>query len=329
MKRLLILLLCCLLLSGCSFNMAESHLSTTAVPGTSPILPEAVAAQSLATSNEALLYYRYYDEPYLAPERRTILQSPSQAYEMALLTALIAGPSGRDDSLNTLFPEGTQVLSTARQGRTLFVTLSGEIMDRYADEAENLSSENAGTESILRRQLCMQSLVATVTENCDVDEVQILVEQGDNATESMRMRQKYFLTTSDDTLLTTPQTRQDNFILTPENTLNVILNKWEMRDWSRLYRYMASVDASNGETLMSQSDFITAMEALPQLTGFTFEGGSVSADGQTVTYSLNVSMLTADGQTLTRTGRVVRLCRENDCWKITFSQLTDWLEGVA
>ena len=162
-----------------------------------------------------------------------------------------------------------------------------------------------------------------------MDDVQILVEQGDDTTESMRMRQKYFLTTSDDTLLTTPQTRQDNFILTPENTLNVILNKWEMRDWSRLYRYMASVDTANGNTLMSQSDFITAMEALPQLTGFTFEGGSVSADGQTVTYTLNVSMITSDGQTLNRTGRVVRLCRENDCWKITFSQLTDWLGGAA
>ncbi len=329
MKRLCLLLLCCLLLSGCAVNSANYNLNATAVPGTSPILPEVQPAESLSSTHDALLYYRYYDEPYLAAERRTITQSPTQAYEMVLLTALVSGPSGRNDCLTSLFPEGTQVLSTAKQGRTLFVTLSHEIMDPYTDEDASISSETAASESILRRQLCMQSLVATVTENCDVDDVQILVEQSGNSAESMRMKQTYFLTTSDETLLTAPQTRQENLILSPENVLNVILNKWEMQDWSRLYRYMASTDSSSGEALMSQSEFASAMSALPQLTGFTFEGGSISTDGCYATYTLNVTLRVSDGQTVTRTGRVVRLCRENDCWKITYSQLTDWLEGVS
>ena len=329
MKRVCLLLLCCLLLGGCAVNVAESHLNTTAVPGTSPILPEVESAEALSSTHDALLYYRYYDEPYLAAERRTIVQSPTQAYEMVLLTALVAGPSGRDDSLNALFPEGTQVLSTAKQGRTLFVTLSKEIMDPYTDEDASISSETADSEAKLRRQLCMQSLVATVTENCDVDDVQILVEQSSSAAESMRLKEAYFLTTSDETLLTSPLNRQESLILSPENALNVILNKWEMRDWSRLYRYIASTDPSSGEELVSQTEFAAAMEALPQLTNFTFEGGSISTDGYYATYTLNVTLRASDGQTLTRSGRVVRLYRENDCWKITFSQLTDWLEGAA
>lgn len=113
---------------------------------------------------------------------------------MALISQLLLGPGTASADLNVLFPEGTRVLSTVRQGRTLFVTLSREIMNGYPDEPVDWQEDAEWrTEAPLRRVLCMQSLVATVTENCDVDQVQVLVQAGSTGSGSLRLKQNYFL----------------------------------------------------------------------------------------------------------------------------------------
>lgn len=289
------------------------------------LLPEAQAPAELYATQTATLYFRFLDEPYLAPETRAVTYAPSQAYELALLTSLLAGPSTHAAELTGVFPEGTRVLSTSRQGRILFVTLSKEIMNPYPDEDAGITAATAGTESLLRRQLCMQSLVATVTENCDVDDVQVLVEQTGTAADSLRLRQRYFLTTDDNSLLVGLQTRQEELLLTPGNTLRAILDRWATQDWTRLYRYLAAKDPATGEEKRSLSDFITAMEGLPRLVSCTFSGGSVSPDGCFVTFTLCPTLLT-DGQTRELPGRVLRLYREGDLWKISLAQLIQWLE---
>lgn len=314
-----------LALCGCAPMTPALQSTATAVPGTDPVLPEAQAPETLYTAQTATLYFRFQDEPYLAPESRVITQSPSEAYELALLTALLAGPSTHAASLTALFPEGTRVLSTARQGRTLFVTLSKEIMNPYPDEPAGMSSATANAASLIRRQLCMQSLVATVTENCDVDDVQVLVEQTGTAAESLRLKQRYFLTTEDDSLLVGLQTRQEDLLLTPGNTLRAILDKWLTQDWARLYLYLAAKDPVSGVERPSLSDFVTAMENLPRLAACDFSGGSVSPDGRWATFTLHAGILDGAG-TRQLPGRVVRLYRSNDLWQISLAQLTQWLE---
>lgn len=326
--RLFCVLCAAALLTACAPQKQEIPSEASTAPKPAVSLPEAKAPESLATDQEVLLYYRFSDEPYLAAEKRTLTLSPSEAYEMALVTALLAGPAGRTGDLTTLFPEGTRVLATSRQGRTLFVTLSREIMNAYADEGAALTPATASYESRLRRTLCMQSLVATVTENCDVDGVQVLVEQASSAAESLRLKEKYFLTTADETRLTVPQTRREELLLTPANTLRVVLEKWVLRDWSKLYLYLASTDPATGEGRKNLADFITAMENLPCLTGFTFEGGSLSPDGMNITYTITATLLAQDGQTINCEGKVLRLCRESERWTVPLTQLTGWLEGV-
>lgn len=293
--------------------------------GGDSLLPEAQAPAELYATQAATLYFRFLDEPYLAPETRAVTYAPSQAYELALITALLAGPSAHAAELTSLFPEGTRVLSTARQGRILFVTLSKEIMDPYPDEPADLSAATAGAESLLRRQLCMQSLVATVTENCDVDDVQVLVEQTGAAAESLRLRQRYFLTTDDDSLLVGLQIRQEELLLTPETTLRAILDGWITQDWARLYRYLAAKDPATGEERRSLADFIAAMEGLPRLVSCAFSGGSISLDGASATFTLCPAVLDG-GQAREIPGRVLRLCREDGLWRVPLAQLTQWLE---
>ena len=318
--KLLALLLGLCLLTGC-VPVGTPRTTATLSPETNQKLPDAVPDQ--ATEKEALLYFRYLTEPYLAAESRQVSHSPAEPYELALVKALLSGPTPQQAELTGLFPEGVQVLSTARQGRTLFVTLSREIMNRYPDESYDWQQQ---PESALRRRLCMQSLAATLTENCDVDQVQILVEQSGNTMGSLRLKQSYFLTTTDETLLTSPLTREETLLLTPGNALRVILDLWQQRDWQRLYLYIASADPMTGAEKRSYADFVALMEGLPSLMEADFAGGSVSADGRFSTYTVTAQLLTGDHQqAYTAT---VRLLRENGLWKVTLAQLTDWLEVV-
>lgn len=330
-KTLLALLLCAALCAGCAPVGVNPMLEAvaTVVPGTDPILPEAQedGSAALQTHQQATLYFRFLDEPLLAPESRTITQAPSQSYEMALLGELLSGPGTHSADLNGLFPEGTRVLSTVKQGRTLFVTLSDEIMNGYPDEPSAWRDGGVWqTEVPLRRVLCMQSLVATVTENCDVDQVQVLVQQDQAAVGSLRLKQRYFMDGSDDSVLVGPMTRDDALLLTPDTTLRVLLDCWQSQDWQRMYRYLALRDPSTGAERAPERDFVTAMEQLSRLTGADFTGGSLSASGTCMTYTLSAHLMDGTGSEWDVSDRVVRLYQEGDRWKTTLEQLTGWLE---
>ncbi|MBR2717671.1 MAG: GerMN domain-containing protein [Clostridia bacterium] len=321
MKKLLILLLVCvLLLSGCTAALPLAGSTATSVPGVSVRLPEAQAPAELDTRETATLYFRYLAEPFLAPETRIITASPSRAYEMTLLTALLAGPGSHATDLTALFPAGTRVLSTVTQGRTLFVTLSQEILSPYPDDAGISAAEQQ-----LRRQLCMQSIVATVTENCDIDQVQILVEQTGAASGSLRLQESYFLQDPASTRPVGPMTRNPDLLLTPSRTMELVCSLWKSRDWQRLYQYIALRDPTTGAGRVSYRDFVTAMENLPLLSGYTISGGSVTLDGTQATYVFDAATLQGSRETFHQ-GCILRLCRESGLWRVSLPQLTGWLE---
>ena len=317
-KPVILLLLLLLTLSGCAPLISPLQKeAATLVPGTDPVLPEAQAPASLSVKETAVLYFRYMDEPYLASEIRQVTHSPSKPFELSLLTELISGPGSHSSDLTALFPPGTRVLSTVSQGRTLFVTLSREIMDAYPDDASVSDAERR-----LRRRLCMQSLVATVTENCGVDRVQILVEQEESGGASLRLQARYFLE-EDASGLVGPLTREEALLLTPPNTARVLLSLWQDRDWQRLYLYIARRDPDTGAERAGYRDFVTAMENLPMLADFSVEGGSVNDERATLTLSASVL---EEGRLLSREGCVLRLCREDGLWRATVPMLTGWME---
>ena len=321
MKKLLMLLVVCVfVLAGCTTNLSLNGSTATSVPGVQSRLPEAQAPAALDTRETATLYFRYLSEPFLAPESRIVTASPSRAWEMTLLTALLSGPGSHSTELTALFPAGTQVLSTVTQGRTLFVTLSKEILSPYPDDASVSPAEQQ-----LRRQLCMQSIVATITENCDIDRVQILVEQTGASSGSLRLQESYFLVEPASTQLVGPMTRNDDLLLTPGRTMELICSLWQSRDWQRLYQYIARRDPSTGAERPSYRDFVTAMENLPMLSGYAIAGGSVSLSGDQATYTLAATTLQNSRET-NHQGSILRLCRENGLWRTTLAQLTGWLE---
>ena len=312
MKKLIILLLA-LLLTGCA-----AHPLSGAVDPLPPDVeaPQPNAPDMLVSPDAVTLWFRYADEPLLAPETRVLAFSPDQPMEYTLVSALLAGPDIQSTELTGLFPAGTRLLSTVRQGRTLFVTLSRDIMDSYPDEPQ-LWQDNPywAAEMPLRRRLCMQSLIATVTENCDVDAVQVLLEQQGEVTDSLRLRQRYYLDAADEKQLADPLSRDDSLLLSPGTAMTTILTLWQQRDWPRLARYVAA-DESAPDDLF---------DSLPRLTDFTLSGPTLT--GRSATFTLTATLRGASGA-FTLTNRVLRLQEERGLWRITPEQLTGWLEGT-
>lgn len=78
-------------------------------------------------------------------------------------------------------------------------------------------------------------------------------------------------------------------------------------------------------TAPSYEDFTTFMQEAPRLINFGFTGGSVSLDGGTTLYTLHL-YTQHQGVSKEWSGRIMRLVREGDLWKIPWTQFTGWME---
>lgn len=311
MRRLLPLLLCCLLLTGCARDPIAPLASEYPAE-----VPAPAAAALPANDKQAVLWFRFGGEPLLAPETRTISVNAAENSVLPLLRALVQGPGAASTELEGLFPAGTQVISATQADRVMFVTLSRHIMNGYADEPADWRSQPDWAEEVpLRRVLAMQSIAATLTENCAVDTVVILVDQ--SATDSLRLRRSYY-TLDGDTALADPLTRDEALLLTPARTAEIILQCWTESDWTRLYRYVAQVDPATGRERPGESAFVAAMSESSHLLYAAAQGGSVHQDSAVFTAE---GAFLVDGTEKPFTGLVLRLTREKSLWRIGYSQL--------
>lgn len=317
MRKLLFLLACCLLLGGCS--RAPLAPMTESAPAAD--LPAPAVADLPQSQDQALVWFRFSGEPYLAAESREITHSRTESHATALLQTLIEGPSAASTELSSLFPQGTQVFSVTQAERVMFVTLSRHILNGYTDEPANWRDQpDWAIEVPLRRQLAMQSIAATLTENCAVDTVVILVEQTDAATDSLRLRQSYY-TLDGSTALAEPLVRDESLLLTPARTAEVILQCWQEQNWARLYRYVAATDPASGAARPKESAFLQAMSGAKHLLNAEASGGSIAMDGQSAVFTVSGAWL-EQGNVQPFTGMVLRLTREKGLWRIGYSQLT-------
>ncbi len=313
--RLMLLMLCCLLLAGCTADPIAS-MST-------PVdtrLPAPLVEDLPASENAAVLWFRYGEEPLLASETRALTVLRTESLAQSLLMTLLEGPSAASMELRGLFPQGTKLVSVAQTDDVMFVTLSHHILNAYPDEPENWrESAYWAVEAPLRRQLAMQSIAATLTENCGVKQVIILVADEKAASDSLRLKESYYLR-SDDAAIAAPLTRDESLLLTPTRTAEVILQCWQEADWTRLYSYIARTDPATGAARPDADAFRQAMSALPRLTRFAVAGGSVN--GHQAVFTASGAIL-HNGVEVPFAGHILRLTYERGMWRIGLSQLTE------
>ena len=305
----------CLALGGCVTSPPDSLMRTE------PADPAAlVDAETDALSGDvvsAALYFRYGASAYLAPEQRQITIEKNESPEKALVKALVAGPSASASALSPLFPPGTEVLAVSAQGDTLYVTFNEALLGRYSDEPGDTASNAWKREFPLRRQLCMDSLAATLTEAGYCVRVQVLVYREVSSATSLRLTNSFFTQDGDTTPLS-PLTRDEETLLTPHNAAAFILTAWMTQDWETLYSLLKKDDSASPRPA-GQAAF-AAFAAARVLTGFQVGHGNVSEDGQTAVVNGEMS-LRADGEDAFITGYPLRLERENGLWKISYERL--------
>ena len=313
-----LLLFCMLTLSGCMTSPPDALLRESAE---GQRLISASTAELSPDSRTITLYFRYRDSAFLAPEKREIQMKRNVSLEKAIVSALIQGPDASSVALSALFPPGTEVLAATAQGDTLFITFNEAFLGRYADEA----SDAVSGEGTLRRQLCLQSLAAALTEQGLCARVQVLVYESALQNTSMRLQKGFLNRTNDDSLLP-PVTRDESCLLTTYNTASLILQAWQAQDWPALYDLTAREGENAEKNRAGEQNAFDAFAAARTLTDFTLSPGSVSFDGQNAV--LTVSLTVQDqGAEETVQGYPLLLLREEGIWKMDYTRLMNMMNG--
>ena len=301
-------------LTGCATTTVNplTQNEATAVPGLGMNLHAASASDSNVDHVEATLYFRYLDEPMLAPESRTLAVKQDQSIELAIVQALIDGPSAGHSDLRRLLPTNAVVESTASRGDILFVTFDEGFL--YDDIPADWQDDSTWREQApIQRQLAAQSIAASITENYPYTGVQILIHKKNEVQTNLRLENAYFLTGAGG--LSEPVARDETLLLTAGNTAGVILTAWQQHDFETLYHYITDADKPTLATVVDQFSQIAA------LGDFTVSAGSVNADGQLATVTVLLHTIRS-GVTAETLRYPLHLMRENGVWKVTYTRLT-------
>lgn len=302
MKKTRFLILLCLaafLLSACAQQPPETLKEETPI-GAEVI--EAVPREDAALQFTATLYFRHGETRLLRQETRQITMLPNESRERALISALLEG--SRVAGSRPLFPEKTEVLSTQGQDGVIYVTFNEALYDRYADE------DIALEDSILRRQLAMAALTATLTESGEYRAVQVLVRAEENVGRSMRLTDRFFW--AEDECIVEPLTRRPDSLPTPAAYAREMLQAWQNRDQETLTAFAAYSDGSRPQ------DWLAGM---PALLSFAVYDGTVSPNDARAVVCADLILRDSDGMEMHMDACPMVLVREGGAWKVMLTQL--------
>ena len=240
------------------------------------------------------LYFRYRNTSYLAREMRELNIPRSMSVDLAIINALLNGPGSLSAHLSPLFPTGTQALSSAAEGETIYITFNENLLGRYSDEALIFNADYSQGEGKIRRQLAMASIVNTITESSLFTKVQVLVRQENYVASSMRLSERYYLL--DDDSLPPPLTRQEEYILTPQATVRIFLEGWQSREFASSLKMVRGSTDPNAAALPTEYEMQQMFEQAPRLANFNITPGIVSMDGQSAVVDITLNTLTGEGE---------------------------------
>lgn len=313
-------LLCLGLLYGCA-------------PAATPFLPAATeapletrypdiapqAAQEEIAEHTASLYYRMRGESMLARETRTLRVPRDTLLEQALIEALIDGPSANLLDLTDVFIPGTKA-EVSGNGSLLTVSLSRAFLNAPVDAPGDWRNDTVWrAEVLLRRRLALYAVVATITDETDYTAVQFLIKETEGGAGRRLSRSELYENARSDQLVG-PLTRDEALLFSHFNAAAAILDCWQTKNFSRLYRFVAQSP--------TEAAFLDEMASYGRmLTKSALSPGTVSDDGQSAVLTVTLTCADARGE-VTVESYPLHLVRENGLWKIHYQALKRMMEAT-
>ncbi len=285
---------------------------------------------SSATHKDAMsmvLYFRYMQTDYLAQEARELEIARNETVEMAIVRALMAGPSASSQELTALFSPNDQLRSVRRESEgTVTVVLGEQFMARPADAPLDWERYEYWQQEVpRRRRLALQAVTNSLTEGGRCDTVQFLIATAPEDMQGTRMLNAPINGGGPSELLPL-QARNEKVVLTPRTALVVVFDAWERKDWMTLYTFLRR--GSQGDTpLPSQTDFLTQIDAMERsLLFYSVSEGTVSVDGSSATLCVDLKVMDRQGDTRVAMQVPVEMVREHGSWKLAYDTLLRCLD---
>lgn len=312
LKKLLCIFLCMAFgfgMAACTVQEAEPTAAETedASIQINP-LPEAVSKDK----STAQLYFGYMQEPLLVGETRVFSIPINENSDAAIIKELIKGPSTARADFTPLINPDTKVINVRSEGNYLFVTLSKEFLQPPEDQ---LAVESDVYEKT-RKMLAVYSVVNALIEQGNYSRVQILID--DEGTDSGRP-----ITLAEAGLdgegTTDAMERNGELVLNGPNTLREIMKCIENKSWDTLYKYI-SFKNLYGEDKPSAEDFKSEVTtAKLVISDYTVGDEILAPDGISEVVMASYTLKLRDGDAKTISNVPIRLIRENDVWKMTYT----------
>ena len=312
-KKILSILLTGILvfgMAGCGWF--ESPAASTDVI---EINPQAAAANKDTVSVN--LYFGSGDDYALIGETRVIDAPVNERLEMAVVSELIKGPSSSKGEFSQLINPKTEVIDISDNGETLFVTLSKEFLTPVDTGGnEDTTTDKYIKETKQKMRLAVYSIVDTLIELSGYPRVQILIDEDGSGNGSRVSKSKVGF---DGEGSLEPLERNGDIILTPKNTVKMLLDVMESKDWSRVYNLISSNDTYDTQK-PSETDFEATIASLNLMVeDYEILDEVVFQTDVGAVVLVNYDIKTKDEDTQSRTNIPVMLVRENDIWKIQYS----------
>ncbi|MGI6151974.1 MAG: GerMN domain-containing protein, partial [Christensenellales bacterium] len=187
------------------------------------------------------LYFRYLDTDMLAAETRTIQSYANQRVELAVLRALLSGPSqGR--GLTRVIDSQTRVVSVNDEGDTLIVTFSEEFLRNSSNLPDGWGEDAAlREEEYLRKRLAVHSVVNTLAGMGDYSHVQILIDFNNSGIGQKVNRSSFGFVedAQNKNRPLQPLAFNESVSLTARNTVDAVMRALIAHDWQTVYLFLS------------------------------------------------------------------------------------------
>lgn len=283
-----------------------------------PTFEEQLGVKQESSLLDVTLYFRFGETNLLGACSAQLDMRREETVAASIVQSLLDGPDAAHDRLTALFPQGTMLIGVASEGATAFVTLSEAFLG-IPDGAPSDWEDSAAwqKEATLRRRMAFESIVLALTEEGRYQRVQLYVAGSDDDIPQRIPLYWFDQSATDINVMLAPCARDENAMLTPQRTLEQILEDWQKQDWGALYTFLL-----RGEEIPTLSEFEEEMRQRDvTLLSYELTSGTVSLNGETATVVLNAQIDAKDGGEAKLTRESVPLVRQDDNWCISRSTL--------